>query len=345
MCDSLPSVTFPDEIRQAEIGLIDAIQHLPRQLEPVMEFLSFFGREDFFLLVLPAIYWCFSPRLGLKIAIVFLISAGTNTIFKLLCHAPRPYWLDSRIEMLSREKSFGMPSGHAQVAITVWGLLAAARRKPAAWVAALILTGAIGFSRIYLGVHFISDVVVGLMLGAAILLICLRFERTVMAWWLGWSVGAQVGWAAAFSAGLLGTGIGVVALHAGWTAPMAWIRTEGGNPESLKTLVAVSGALFGTLAGGSIMHQRGFFDAAGSALQRILRWVVGTVGIIVIMYGLDAFLPKGEGLVAMALSFLRYTLLMVWIFLAAPAVLERLRLISRKESSTRPRAETVGVFD
>lgn len=71
--------------------------------------------------------------------------------------------------------SHAFPSGHSANAVAVWGLLAvvAARRSPAARraapAAALALALLAGLSRIYLGVHWPSDVVGGWALGAAIL--------------------------------------------------------------------------------------------------------------------------------------------------------------------------------
>lgn len=74
---------------------------------------------------------------------------------------------------------FSFPSGHATTAMALYGLLAYflyrhyyahARRKLFLWLAAVLIL-AIGFSRIYLGVHYLSDVLAGFLLGALWLLV------------------------------------------------------------------------------------------------------------------------------------------------------------------------------
>jgi membrane-associated phospholipid phosphatase len=83
----------------------------------------------------------------------------------------RPFYEDP----LATASSFSFPSGHALVSLAVYGAIALviARRVRSRRVAAAVLAVAavwvlaIGFSRLYLGVHFLSDVVAGLAAGAA----------------------------------------------------------------------------------------------------------------------------------------------------------------------------------
>src|SRR5262245_8732526 len=128
-----------DTLHLHEIGLILTLQQLPGWVTPIMLFLSALGTETFFLVLLPIIYWCVNPRLGARVGLILLVTAGINGIGKLLSHAPRPYWVDARVKALSTETTFGMPSGHAQASVAIWGVLAAATRKKAAYVAAGVL--------------------------------------------------------------------------------------------------------------------------------------------------------------------------------------------------------------
>jgi undecaprenyl-diphosphatase len=83
----------------------------------------------------------------------------------------RPFFEDP----LATASSFSFPSGHALVSLAVYGSIALViarhtsdRRIATAVVAlALVWILAIGFSRLYLGVHFLSDVVAGYAAGAA----------------------------------------------------------------------------------------------------------------------------------------------------------------------------------
>lgn len=88
----------------------------------------------------------------------------------------RPFFPDP----LATESTFSFPSGHATVSAAVFGAVAlvVARRleswrlRVAVFAAAAVLVLLIGFSRLYLGVHFLSDVLAGLTAGLAWLLIC-----------------------------------------------------------------------------------------------------------------------------------------------------------------------------
>jgi membrane-associated phospholipid phosphatase len=93
------------------------------------------------------------------------------------------------------EDGFSFPSGHATGTaaaalicawmLTRWVLTSWAARV-AAWAVAIAVTGAVGFSRVYLGVHYVSDVVAGWFLGAA-------WAGSVMlvgTWWEDTSAGA-----------------------------------------------------------------------------------------------------------------------------------------------------------
>lgn len=112
--------------------------------------------------------------------VVLGAAAGAGLLvegFKHLYGRSRPPVADQ----LVTESSFSLPSGHALGSIVVLGVLAAAvallARRRGTRIAAITLsaagTGTIGVSRIYLGVHWASDVLTGWLLGAAWLAACL----------------------------------------------------------------------------------------------------------------------------------------------------------------------------
>lgn len=79
------------------------------------------------------------------------------------------------------ERNFSFPSGHATTSMALFGMLGyfghrhlpGRRQRRAALLAAAALILLIGFSRIYLGVHFLSDVLAGFLLGAMWVLLCI----------------------------------------------------------------------------------------------------------------------------------------------------------------------------
>jgi len=90
-----------------------------------------------------------------------------NVTLKNLVARPRPCWVNTDISLLIKNpKDFSFPSGHSMIgfagALSVWY----ANRK---WgIAALILAAVIAFSRLYLFVHYPTDVLLGILIGLVV---------------------------------------------------------------------------------------------------------------------------------------------------------------------------------
>jgi undecaprenyl-diphosphatase len=114
--------------------------------------------------------WRRRPRLALFVAVTAIGSSLLNNLVKRLVDRARPVLP----RPVSVAHGFGFPSGHAQAAVVGYGILLViflpmlhgALRIVAA-CGALLMIVAIGFSRIALGVHYLSDVLAGYVLGAA----------------------------------------------------------------------------------------------------------------------------------------------------------------------------------
>jgi undecaprenyl-diphosphatase len=109
-------------------------------------------------------------------------AAGLFRVLKVLFDRPRPPAEDQLVSAANES----LPSGHATMSIVVIGtlvVLAWSGRGTAARAAlvavATVCVGAIGASRIYLGVHWFSDVIAGWLVGAAWLALCV----TLWSWW------------------------------------------------------------------------------------------------------------------------------------------------------------------
>ena len=182
------------------IRLIVLVQDLG-WLDAPMRFFTFLGSENFFLLVLPAVYWCIDSALGLRVGLILLFSSGLNEVIKMTLRGPRPYWYSTRVKALTAETSFGVPSGHAQIATGVWGVLAARLGTRLAGIAAGAIILLIGFSRIYLAVHFPHDVLFGWLLGGLTLGAFLYFQSPAEQWVARQSFAKQAGLSFLISAG------------------------------------------------------------------------------------------------------------------------------------------------
>jgi membrane-associated phospholipid phosphatase len=161
-----------DPLIQYGIGWIIAIQSLGGWLEYPMKFFTFFGNEDFFFLVLPLIYWSVNAELGLRVALILVGGSVVNFTGKYLFAGPRPYWVSAQVRPFAVEHSFGIPSNHAQTSAALWGTIAAGVGKRWVWGIAILLTFLVGFSRLYLGMHFVHDVLIGWLMGYVFYFVC-----------------------------------------------------------------------------------------------------------------------------------------------------------------------------
>ena len=84
-------------------------------LEAPMRFFTFLGTQEFFIFVLPMVYWCIDAGLGIRVGFILLLGNGLNEFAKLALQGPRPYWISAQVKGLGAETSFGVPSGHAQL--------------------------------------------------------------------------------------------------------------------------------------------------------------------------------------------------------------------------------------
>ncbi|MGS3186044.1 phosphatase PAP2 family protein [Aeromonas taiwanensis] len=109
-------------------------------------------------------------------------------LFKAGLGWPRPFHLQPELARQSAQ-GFGMPSGHTASTLLFWGLLLTTLTSLKAWqgaALALLLAMLAGLARVWLGVHFLSDVLAGLGLGT--LLLALRAPLATLAgqhlsWW------------------------------------------------------------------------------------------------------------------------------------------------------------------
>jgi membrane-associated phospholipid phosphatase len=316
------------------IALIVSLQHHLAWLVLPMQLFTFLGSEQFYLFIAPALFWCVDTVLGFRLSLWLMTSGLLNLTLKILFHGPRPYWYSPLVKAYSTESTFGLPSGHAQNAMVIWGALASWLRKNWAWAAAAAMIFLIGISRITLGVHFPHDVVLGWLIGALLFWAFLAFEPIIAAYLSRRSPSDQAVWAIGASlAILLLAALARLALGL-WTVPPLWVTNahqaapaaDPIDPLALSDIVSNAGAFLGLALGGILLKARGWLDAGGPAWQRLARFLVGILGVYLLWYGLGLVLPRGESLLPYLLRYLRYTLVGFWITGAAPLVFIRLRL-------------------
>ena len=322
-----------DAILESCIPLILYLQSFGEGFASVMKIFTFMGNEQFYLILFPVVYWWIDDKLGFRAGVILLISGCINTFFKWIFHLPRPYWINTEVVAGAAETSFGAPSGHSQNSVAVWGLIAATIKKPWAWAIALFLIFMIGFSRLVLGVHFLLDVLLGWLIGALLLWTFLRLEKPIENWATEKSMGAKIGLALASSLGLIILGVILNSAFTTWELPGIWVENailatpdHAIDPLSLAGIISNAATLFGLGAGYVIMNSLGGFSTKGSAVQQILKYVIGIAGVLAIWMGLDFIFPEGETIVAFIFRYIRYGLAGLWISLGAPWIYVKAKL-------------------
>lgn len=136
---------------------------LSKSLTPVMVFLTLFG-GIIFVAGLVSVVLLRDRRKGVILAITLVFSIVLTYLFKELFMRPRPFMTIPGVIFLACSFSPSFPSGHAMRISTVAGVLHRLYGKRVGYIM-LLLSVLVGFSRLYLGVHYPSDVIFGVASG------------------------------------------------------------------------------------------------------------------------------------------------------------------------------------
>lgn len=173
--------------KKTDLKILDAIAtHTNERNTRLMSSLTILATHEF---LIPAnlsliAYFLFIRRLSwfsIRIASIALSSLGLMFWLKHLFRRKRPFG------PLYKAKGLSFPSGHAIMSSTFYGLLIyitskTIEDKSLKWsmiISFVILIQLIGFSRVYLRVHYASDVVVGYIVGVSWLVVALSVLRRI----------------------------------------------------------------------------------------------------------------------------------------------------------------------
>ena len=285
-------------------------------LDAIFEIITFLGNAEFYLILLPLIYWCIDRRTGISLAYLSLLSAWVNELVKHLFKIPRPGVLDSRVNAMVEETNPSFPSGHAQGTLVNWGYLAYRFRNRVFWVVAILVILGVGLSRIVLGVHFPQDILGGWLIGLVVLVLYIWLEPPVARWLSGQRTAIQV---------VLAVGVPVLLIFL--------------HPSDMDGFYPAERAItpMSSLAGlglGLVMERKWVrFRADGTWVRRVLRFLLGIVVAAVFYLGPRLLLPEemAHGLEAGA-RFVRYGLVGWIVAFLCPWLFVVLRLAEKEEA-------------
>ncbi len=121
-----------------------------------------------------------------------------------------------------------------------------------------------------------------------------------------------------------------------WVMLPDWAARAGEvDPFGLEGALTTAGTWFGMLAGYVIQTaSKGHFLANKGGWRRIVRFVVGLVGVLALYLGLGAIFPDNGDFLSFGLRFFRYTLIGLWVAWLGPLVFEKLKLLEYEPKST-----------
>lgn len=121
------------------------------------------------------LYWCINKKAGQRTLFALCGSLNINAGVKNFVKMPRPIGTEG-LESLRVETATGysFPSGHTQTATTFWTSMMCLFRKAWIYIVGILMILGAGISRLYLGVHWPMDVIVGWVFGIALSILFIK---------------------------------------------------------------------------------------------------------------------------------------------------------------------------
>jgi membrane-associated phospholipid phosphatase len=294
-----------DSLTIWSLDFIAVVQQIHPALHVVFQAFTFLGQPQFYVLMLPLLLWCVDVRMGVRVGVFLLYSSQLNALLKGLFQLPRPCDFDPSLQLAWFE-GYGLPSGHAQFVVAFWGAIAAWARKRWLWALVVALMLLVGFSRIYLGVHFPQDVLVGWTVGGVSLALYLAMQPGLERWLAELDLRWQL---------LLAVAV-----------PLLLFATSPGESVAM-----AMGALAGAGAGFALSRKFVPFSASGPTWQRILRFIVGTAVLVPLFVVLGVLSPLEGSWMDLGFRFSSFVVVGMWTTLGAPWFFKILHLAGDAE--------------
>lgn len=286
-------------------------------------FLTEFGDEMILIPLIAFLLWCVHKRSAVYIGISFFVGLFVNQFLKITFCIPRPFLrfenLTTATEALRGVSGFSFPSGHTAGATAVYGSIWSLTDKK--WLKGLMafLIAAVALSRMYLGVHTPSDVLTAAVVGVALVAL-VRLAANSLTLNPELKKSFVIFGFAVIAAGLVY--VLVKPYPAGTEIKL--------KSDTMKTLGASLGGLIGFL-----IEERWIrFTHPQKTLEKILVFLPGialTIGFRILLKT-----PLNAAFGEMAGSFIRYTLITLWVTALYPAIFDR--ILSRKADHSSAQA-------
>jgi hypothetical protein len=155
------------------------MEAVPPELGPVAHAVTLLGDPELLIGLLSLLYWNHRRRETVTVVGATFVALVAVLALKWAFLSPRPPMAVRPVPI--EPGGYGFPSGHATSATAVYGGLALAydwTRDRLKTVATVALVAAVALSRVVLGVHYLGDIVAGVLLGSAVLALLLGVIRS-----------------------------------------------------------------------------------------------------------------------------------------------------------------------
>lgn len=292
----------------------------PSVINSILLFISEFAAGSLPVAIIVVFYWCIDKRAGQRMGLCFAGATMVTQLIKNTACVYRPWKQDARLHIAPEAEAtatgYSFPSGHATLGASFYGNLAAYLKKYSKWwiLPCVLLTLLTAFARNWLGAHTPQDVLVGMLIALAVLLLSKPL--------LDWADGGE-------KRDLLVAGVGLVLSAAMliFTSvkpyPMDYLP-DGSllvDPWDMVTdCYKAAGAMMGFCLGWALERHFVGFDAKGEVKTRVIRGVVGVALLLAVQKGLK--LAGNALLDAHWSGFVQMFGLMVFAIAAYPALFQ-----------------------
>jgi len=274
-----------------ELEMIRTIQSISNPfLDKFFQLMTMLGEETFTIPLLAFIYWAVDKKFGEIIAFTAFTSLLFNNSIKDIFKFQRPIG-QKGIRTLRAETATGysFPSGHAQGSASSLTAIALYLKSRTVSIISGILIFLVGFSRLYLGVHYPKDVIAGILLGVLIAFICAKLYKSFDNTKLYFIILVIFFLALSFSHSM----------------------------DFIKSLGSYAGFFVGMLMEKKYVN----FTTEGTYPRKVIRVILGIAIVIGIKSGLKAVLPD-----ELIFHFIRYFILTFFAIGVYPALFKKLKL-------------------
>ncbi|MGD9909284.1 MAG: phosphatase PAP2 family protein [Candidatus Izemoplasmatales bacterium] len=250
-------------------------------LDFFFQFWTMFGEELIIIGILGFLYWIYDKKIGERVGVTVFISLVLNSTIKILVSRPRPYVVDSNVQNIRPDTATGyaFPSGHTQGAATLFTSFAIWLKKNWISVSATVIIVMVALSRMYLGAHYLSDVIVGGLLGVGI--------SFVMAWYFRKNLDEHKLYLFILEGTLIVT----------FLTYMYFLFTSKATAElsnasvlynNIEGLAKMAGSIIGFIFGVSFEKKKVNFETHHHVLKNLIRFILGIAVVMAVRILLKA---------------------------------------------------------